>query len=705
MPLAAFWTVGEQACDPATGMIAALAGVGGALLVAGTWGERQRIWPGLLVLSLLPLSRWLAEPGLPAAHDLRVHAWSIWSTAQGMRGGSWWPRWHPLLGLGMPVGQFYGPLPYLLGGVLVWAGVPTPWTLGLLGWATGVLGMGTTAAVTKDLGLGARATAIAALGWLLAPYALLDLSYRYALGERFGLALLPLVWWLALRVALDRPGAWIRRPRAWLWASASALVLCHPLSVILGLSGGLVLGLASLERRRPRGLGGLVVVGLLVGLTTAAYTLPVAVEGKLTRIQAVLPPDAEHYQAKALHLGQTLTRDRWDALRNSTGLAKEEELREAGEIPQDMPHYLGWTLFLPLLFGLAGWGRSRVGGALSVAGLACWVATMPAPAGWMGQIELFHILQMPWRFLGPASVAGALALGIWLDPVARLPRFGRVVAPLALLALLFDAWPGLGAASWMEWDASVPLAFHVHRKPAPTCRAGSEGWWATPFDLATLEGATPARAASGGPGRSGASWVGDPVGDLPPRLTRLALPPTGMDPVVGLVYPVQPEFLTTPVYHSFLAGFQRSGPAALADAGVAGLVRTGGADPLRRVNGWPRVRLRHQGSWFGLRAMVERTSAEAISLTLPAGQPGGRLMVVEEAFAGWEARVGDGAWEEAGSERGLLAVDLPVGAERVELRFVDTWPRKLGGALSVLGLLGVGVALWRRQRERAGGSG
>lgn len=52
--------------------------------------------------------------GIARSHDLPAHTWAAYATWRSALDGDLWPRWIPYLGFGMPLLQFYGPLPWLM---------------------------------------------------------------------------------------------------------------------------------------------------------------------------------------------------------------------------------------------------------------------------------------------------------------------------------------------------------------------------------------------------------------------------------------------------------------------------------------------------------------------------------------------------------------------------------------------------------------
>jgi hypothetical protein len=650
--------------------------IGILAIVAGTTGERRihdvLLTSGLGILSVLPVLRRLVTGGMPYGHDLSPHAWAVHSTARGLAAGEWWPRWHDAVGIGMPVGQFYPPVTYLLGGLFRLTGLAPVDAMTALVWVSGV-------AMAAAAWLGSRwlqwpraAGALAAAAGILAPYRLLDASYRYALGELFAMPLLLLL--IVLVVAKDRV-RWV--PIA---VVSCLLLLTHPLSAVLAAVA--LLPVAALDPDPRHRLPRIVAAGLIGVLLSGAHTVPMAVESAETTVADVIPGSAGAFASHALELPQVAARDGWHGVRLSLTLTQAADKRAAGEAPREMPLYLGVFLVAAVLVTL--WRGGRTERLVAGVALWCWLAATPAGAWVVGLLPPARTLQFPWRFLSPMTAAAVLCFGMWLA------RAHPGVRAVALGALLWDAEPGLGGMAWLDWPTDGDVHHWVVKRRSPTCEVRVLGWHPEPWQPPLQRVGSP--VGDGAPKTDGAPWAGYPRGDLVHRVTDLLLPPNDLRTQVGSVYRAQPEFFTRRTANRFRQGVAAGDLRALADAGVRhrfGAPSTGDPD-------WPQVRLAVDGEVWGLAATVRRPRPSEIAIDLPETHPAGKLVFVEQAFPGWQVQVDETEWAPVPETSGLLTTPVAEGARTVRFRYTQaTWPRRLGQLASLLGALLL-AAVWRR---------
>lgn len=638
-----------------------------AATVAASW-RRTAIVAGVVAVVLGVLSgHVLWRAGMPRVHDL-MHVWGVWAYGRCVLEGVVYPQWIPYLGAGMPLLEFYGPLNFLLAlpGILAGLSPVAAWKLEL------ILGHGLSAlsmlVAARMLGAGRRGALVAAVAGAFAPWRLCVFDYRGAIGEANAFVFLPLVAGATLSLA--------RTPRlrtALVLAGAVAgLALTHVHSLFT-LLVTLAVTLAVTEvisptPHRVRRFAALAGTLCLAAGLSAGWWVPVAAEARYTTIRQTTEDNPNYaYADNGVSPASLLERRKWDRVRVSI---PRSQRRSRGPEGQQMPFYTGALL---LLGGLtAGWWSGRreawglaagafVGLALSTAALAGASAVLPGVA----------TLRFPWRFLSPASVLAGLALALGIDAWSRAGRdIPRLVPLVALvLGLVWDAAPYTGAA-----DRIPPYEGVVH------WYSEENAWthWDTsmhpvPFEVPAAESASVAAV----------------------RVRNLALPPSGYTTGLDSFYPAYYEWLTPDVYRYWKA----LDPRMMIQAGV----RYGFSEVRREPVVWPArpyVELRSPDAPPG-----DRTARTLVRLPgrlrikADCGAAASTLLVREQFFPGWRARVDDGPWHAPGRSAGFVTVDLAAGRHTVELRYGATTPaRRVGLAISLATLLSATVLIGMRKR-------
>jgi len=404
-------------------------------------------FPGAIVLiiigSLIATAPLWQTTGLPNSDDSLTHIFNLLQLDQEIAAGEWYPLRFPAAGLGYgyAVLAYYPPLAYygvelirLFGADLVLAyKVGLTLITVLAGLTTFALGVALTDAYGGLL--------IAFL-YLFSPYLLATLHERGALAEQLGLALGPLLL-LAIDRTVQQPG-W----RSYLLTSftIALLILSHFVSTLLFLPLAALYGLWLLSRasapKRWRGAGVLAVASVTGTALSAFYWLPAAVESAGRRVfdrQAMLAA----YLAELMPV-TSLLRPSW--------LIRYENRHAIPELGAPFLLLLVITLLLfvsPLFRQQRGatWAFfAGVGvlGLLSVTVVAVPVwRTLPALA----------LLQFPFRWLGPACLACAIAIGgaLW----AAFPSRSHYASWLA----------GGGILLLLGWYGYATL-YHLPTQPA-----------------------------------------------------------------------------------------------------------------------------------------------------------------------------------------------------------------------------------------------
>ena len=700
-------TEGQPGVPPTALGLGALGLLAAATAAAG-WldrvGPRTR---GVLLLGWslavgLVAAQDFLRPGITRGHDLEAHAWALWSLWRCVLDGDWWPRWDPYLALGVPLLQFYAPLAYISAwpAQLLGASPYEALTVQMVG--AQALSAGTAWWAVRELGGSRSGAALAGLALALAPYHLLDQTFRLALGETLALALLPLPLASGLRVVAGERGrvAWV------FGASLVAVLLTHVLSAILvGVAlAGLVGGALLVDRRRGRNLGALALAGGLAVAASAAWSLPVVAEAHHTSISKLSKPGKaiSPYAAAAF---EPLRRRAW------TRYGVRKKIGDSQDPGAAMPLYAGCGLLALALLGLAAPRRSGPAapappGKLqaSAARSASAPPSASAPRSASGPPSASAprppALSPPLSSAESARLLGALAVGLVVlasDPGARLldglPVVGRIMFPWRLLSPASVAAALAGGLALDRWLAAPRV-----RTAGLAAACGLLAFDAMPY----------LGAAQRLPDREGLGLVHAARGQLHPldfprdelvRLEDLKLPPDDYGWRTARARRAFPEYMTPKLRHAY---GKRTRPPSVADSeryGAAARILPGRPAPYRlSPDPWVAVRT-EGGSWAPAPDVAWTLAPERIELELPAGHPAGRVRFASAWFPGWEARVDGGAWHAAISSSSLLAVDAPAGARSVHLRYSILRPldRPAGIAFSVATL--GGLFGWRRRRR------
>ena len=407
------------------------------------WDDDRRVAAvGLVSVTLLALfaGSALLRPGFYDSHDGLLNVHRLFELEKCLADGQIPCRWVPDMGAGYgyPLFNYYPPLPSvlaegfrLLGASLLDA---VKWTF-LLGLVVAALGMFRLAATF----FGPAGGVLSAVLYVFAPYQAIDVFVRGALGETWGMALLPLVFLTGYR-ALSEPGR----------GGRSAL-LCALAWAALLLSHDLVAGMVSpfyalwllLAWRSSRESPGPAVLahGLALGLA-AFFVLPLLFELQHVHADTLtsLYPWAR-YENNFVPASQLLWSPRAWAY-GALGSSNEMSLF-VGRIPL----LLGaGAVSICALDAYRDRGSDARRSAVLALGFTAGAATfMVLPAShllWQALPALAY-LQFPWRFLALASFGFAFCAG-WL---AYRVRANAPVA-IALVAVASAAVLAVNAASF-----------------------------------------------------------------------------------------------------------------------------------------------------------------------------------------------------------------------------------------------------------------
>jgi uncharacterized membrane protein len=164
----------------------------------------------LITISLIA-ARYLLLPGFIPTHDAEYHIIRLWQFDKVFRSGILIPRWAPDLnnGLGVPIFQFFYPLPNYIGETFHILGFSLIRSV-YLTMALGFILSGLTFYLWLRCFFKKWPSATGAIFYLLAPYHLVDVFVRGSVGEIWALSITPLALYLTTKIILFQ----ITQPKA-----------------------------------------------------------------------------------------------------------------------------------------------------------------------------------------------------------------------------------------------------------------------------------------------------------------------------------------------------------------------------------------------------------------------------------------------------------------------------------------------------------
>ncbi|HSW89834.1 MAG TPA: 6-pyruvoyl-tetrahydropterin synthase-related protein [Patescibacteria group bacterium] len=337
---------------------------------------------------------WLFNSGFYRPHDY-THAARIAEMARSLSDGEFPVRWSQNFGFGygMPLFNFYAPLPYYLGAVFYLLGVTPIISIKLLLLIATVIGFTAMFWLAKEL-WGKYGGLVSAIFFSLATYRALDMYVRADIGEIFAMSLLPLLFLGVIKV-------WGKKPSGWLLVTATlfGVLLSHNLTGMLsvGFVALFVVFLICAEvfrKKKVRIRKTLVIIsaGVFGILLSAFYVLPAFFEKQFTRVDQTIISGYFDFHNHFVALRQFLF-GTWGYGGSQPGLS------------DGISFALGLSLLAIVLIGfiallLYGSKTQKMFGLgiTVLAFLSLFLTTDKSVFIWE-HIQLFKYLQFPWRFL------------------------------------------------------------------------------------------------------------------------------------------------------------------------------------------------------------------------------------------------------------------------------------------------------------------
>lgn len=385
---------------------------------------------GLMKVSLLIVilaATWsLFRPEFFKIHDF-THAARISELARALNEGHFPVRWSQNLGFGygMPLFNFYAPLPYYVGAGLFNLGLDIVLVIKLLYLICTIL----TAWGGFQLGkewFGRWGGVLAAAALTLAPYRAVNLFVRGSLSEAWAIAFLPVILWGMTKVIRHQKTGW-----SWLVIGLVGLFLSHNITTMLFVPIFLIVGLSLLllefwpKTAMFDWLGffkaifNLATAGLMSLGLAAFYLIPAFLEKDLTKFQSTIISGYFDYRLHFLYIRQFFN-PAW--MYGGSGWGPNDGIS----------FYLGTgQLFgvLLLIFVLASqvyrifkhqefnWSKNfnLVLIGIGVTGFSLFMSLEKTSKIWQ-TISILALAQFPWRWLATAIIGMTII-------VAALPAF------------------------------------------------------------------------------------------------------------------------------------------------------------------------------------------------------------------------------------------------------------------------------------------
>lgn len=387
-----------------------------------------------LVIALILLLSYFSvkpilQPGFFPMHDDTQVA-RVVEMGRALKEGQFPVRWVADLGYGYgyPIFNFYGPLPYYVGGVLYAVGL-SGLTATKVMFVVGIVAVAVTAYVATVGIFGMWGALTAALFLLFAPYHAVQVYVRGAVGEYWALVFLPLLFWALW--------SYKRQTSPVILVGGFALagvILSHTLFgfvtvLFLSVFLGIFWTISAFRHKFQKELFAGHVLMLLLGLGLSAFFwLPALTEMRFTNVAAQVSATA-NYIDHFVCLGQL-----WDSPWGFGGSAP-------GCI-DGFSFKLGKLHILAALAGsILAW-KFRKKGERWVFWTAVGVTVgsiglmLPVSRALWAAIPQFAYVQYPWRFLMGAELGLSLLAGFFIFVIQE----GKVKIALAVFLVAWIMW-------------------------------------------------------------------------------------------------------------------------------------------------------------------------------------------------------------------------------------------------------------------------
>lgn len=346
-----------------------------------------------LVVIFLATSWSLFNTSFFHVHDTS-HAARIAEMTRALDDGHWPVRWVSNFGLGygMPLFEFYAPLPYLVGAIFYGLGLNIIWSIKVLYLLCSLLTVIGSYYLGKEISGQKFPAVLTSAAISLAPYRAVDLFVRGALSEAWGIMAIPWILYGVLAVAHQRRFGW-----QILTFSLVVLFLSHNLTTLMFLPFLLIFMSGWFNRSIKIIFSA---IFLAIGLS-AFYLFPAVLEQKYTSVFN-LSISSFHY-ADYFVFGRQLITPLW----GYGGAAPGPYNDQSNFLGYGQLMGMGFALFLSAIYLVV---KKRLNSIvitlfLLTVLLLLSIFMLHGRSSWLWQnFTLIQVLQFPWRWLSLAII-------------------------------------------------------------------------------------------------------------------------------------------------------------------------------------------------------------------------------------------------------------------------------------------------------------
>lgn len=364
-------------------------------------------------------SSWaLFQPGFFRAHDY-VHGARIAEMSKALTEGHFPVRWSQNFGygFGMPLFEFYAPLPFYVGSVFYLVGIDLILSVKLLFIIANLGSLLGAYLLGKEL-FGYRGGILLSAAFTLAPYRAVNLFVRGAISEAWGIMALP---WIVLGIiqTIKNPS---KKSFLTLTLGLVTLMLSHNLTTLMFVPLSFVYALGYIFIFQKKNVNLLKKIGhvslsyiLAVGLSSF-YLLPAFIEKRFTQIDTIIG-GYFHYSNHFLYIRQFLV-ENWGY--GGSGWGPND----------DISFFLGFgqliSIVIAFLIGLflikkvikEKTGNHKqtflhLGLVVALLVISLFMTLLKSQWAW-DNLPLLNYIQFPWRFLATAILFLAMITAIVL---------------------------------------------------------------------------------------------------------------------------------------------------------------------------------------------------------------------------------------------------------------------------------------------------